>query len=363
MSTTAIVNGVIGRIERDDSRYYVDPADPTLVYDSVTTILAATNSKPWLANWTAKLAAEFAVDHHDFVGITINEASREGAIDVIKGEARRKRELKSEIGIHQHDILEALILDQPIPSVPPHLVDVEIDGESVDQDAIADGLLNFITDFGPAFEMAEATVANTALGFAGTLDLAAWFPTVRVPGKLSKGARMCLDLKTGANVDATARPQVVAYKHATEVWVDEMGNKREMPEVNLCGILHLRRSYRRGYKLIVVPPADEEFYFDQFLHCHRAFRDQDIVKTKRLTPFYPPLADGSQPLPLLEDIEGDGFGRCRKPLIDAGLEDLSDLARLSVEEAFKIKGIGKAAISACTEALRRHGLTFAGEVA
>jgi hypothetical protein len=64
---------------------------------------------------------------------------------------------------------------------------VEIDGERIDQDAIADGLLNFITGFGPVFEMAEATVADTDLGHAGTLDLAAWFPTVRVPGRLSKG--------------------------------------------------------------------------------------------------------------------------------------------------------------------------------
>jgi hypothetical protein len=361
--TDRIINGIIGRIERDDSRYYIDPADPSLVYDSVTTILSATNSKSWLQNWAAKLAAEFAVDHHHLVGITKNEASREAAIDLIKGEARRKRELKADIGTHQHDILEALILDAPIPSCPEHLVDLEIDGESVDQDAIADGLLNFISDFGPTFEMAEATVANRQYMYAGTLDLVAWFPTIRIPDNLAKGARLCLDLKTGANVDATARPQVVGYKRSDHVWVDEMGNKAPMPTVDLCGVVHLRREYRRGYKLLIVPPADEEFYFEQFLHCLEAFRDQDAVKAKRLTPFYPPLADGSQPLPLLEDIEGEGFGRCRRHLAGAGLDDLGDLAALTVAEVRSIKGIGPAAVTACTEVLRQYGLAFKAEVA
>jgi hypothetical protein len=358
-----VISGIIGRIERDDSRYYVDPADPDNVYDSVTTILSATNSKPWLAPWAAKLAAEFAAEQHEFIGQTIDVVGKDGAVDLIKGEARRKRELKADIGVHQHDILEALILDQPIPECPPHLVDLEIDGESVDQDAIADGLLNFIADFGPTFEMAEATIANTTYGYAGTLDLVAWFPTIRIPGNLAKGARLCLDLKTGERIDPTARPQVVSYKSATEVWIDEMGNKAPMPHVDLCGVLHLRSSYRRGYKLVVVPPSDESFYWLQFLHCQEAFRDQDAAKTKRLSPFYPPLEDGTQPLPLLEDIEGDGFGRYRKALLDAGLEDLSDLAALTVIQARQLKGIGPKAIECFTEVLHRYELTFKGVVA
>src|SRR4051812_14182410 len=98
-----VVNGIIGRVDRDDSRYYVDPADET-VYDSVTTVLSATNSKPLLTNWSAKLAAEFTVEQYEFIGQTIQTVNKSAAIDLIEGEARRRREPKAEIGTHQHDI-------------------------------------------------------------------------------------------------------------------------------------------------------------------------------------------------------------------------------------------------------------------
>jgi hypothetical protein len=211
--------------------------------------------------------------------------------------------------------------------------------------------------------MAEATVANRTHGYAGTLDLVAWFPTIRIPGNLAKGARLCVDLKTGANVDTTARPQVVAYKNADHVWIDEMGNKAPMPSVDLCAVLHLRSHYRRGYKLQIIQPDDEDFYFSWFLHDLDAFHDQDTAKAKRLTPFYPPLDDGSQPLPLLEDIEREGFGSCRKPLLTAGLEDLGDLAALTIVQCGQIKDIGPARVKACAEVLRGYGLSFKGEVA
>jgi hypothetical protein len=142
-----------------------------------------------------------------------------------------------------------------------------------------------------------------------------------------------------------------------------MGNKAEMPEVDLCGVLHLRQEYRRGYKLLLIDPEDEDFYFQRFVNCLTSYKDQTESKKRRLTPFYPPLADGSQPLPLLEDIEGDGFGRCRGKLVAAGLDSVSDLAELTADEVRSIKGIGPAAIDACREVMRRHSLVFKGEVA
>jgi len=359
-----IINGVIGRIERDDSRYYIDPADPDTVLDSVTSILGATTSKDViLVPWSAKIAAQYAVDHHDFIGLTIKEASRDAAVDLVKGESRRLREVKSDIGTHQHDILEALIIDEPIPDVPEHLAGVEVDGESVDQDAISDGLLNFIADFDPAFEMAEATVANPQYGYAGTLDTVAWLPTVRVPGKPSKGARMCIDLKTGTHLNDEHRPQIVSYKNATEVWVDELGNKADMPEVDLCAVLHLRREYKRGYKLYVIPTEDERYYWQWFLNARETYKSQVDAGSRRLQVFYPPLNDGSQPIPLIEDVEGFGFGKYRGPLTDYGLHDLADVAAMSVLELRNIKGIGPKAPDVIRQTLQHYGLTLAGEVA
>src|SRR3954464_11091349 len=111
-------HGIIGRFEKGDNRYYVDPANPDNVYESVTTILSATESKPQLVNWAAKLAAEFAVSHHDAIGQSIESFGADATIKLIASEAKRLRDLKADIGSHQHAILEALLLDLPIPQVP-----------------------------------------------------------------------------------------------------------------------------------------------------------------------------------------------------------------------------------------------------
>lgn len=362
--TKTVINGVIGRIDRDDSRYYIDPADADNVYDSVTTVLGATTSKDLiLVPWAAKLTATYAIDHLDFMAQVVKETSRDGAIDLLKGESRRLREVKADIGSHQHDILEALIIDERIPDVPEHLAGVEIDGEKVDQDAISDGFLNFDADFQPEYEMAEATVANPVLGVGGTLDGVAWLPNVRVPGKATKGARICFDAKTGSHIYDEHRAQIVSYKNMTEVWVDELGNKAAMPEVDICGILHVRPEYKRGYKLYVVPPKDERYYMDWFINCLATYRSQVDAKKRRLTVFYPPLADGSQPAPLIEDVDGWGFGKYRNKLLDAGLLDLADVAAFTVVELCQVKGIGPKAPDVIRETLRQFGLTLKGEVA
>lgn len=356
-----IINGVIGRIDREDSRYYIDPSDPDTVLDSVTTVLGATTGKAWLVPWAAKLTAQYAIDHLEFLGQAVKEASPEGAVSLLKGESQRLRELKAAIGTHQHDILEALIIDTPIPECPEHLVGIEIDGESVDQDAISDGLLNFIQDHDPIPEMAEATVANPGLGTAGTLDFVGWFPNIRIPGSPSKGARLCLDLKTGSHLYDEHRAQIVTYKNMTEVWVDDLGNKAPMPQVDMCGFVHLGRQYKRGYKLYVIPPDDERFYWTWFQNAYATYKSQQDAAKRRLRVFYAPLDDGSQPPALIEDVEE--LGRYRQPLIDGGLKDLTDLAAMSIVALREIKGIGAKAPDQLRIALARYGLSFNGEVA
>lgn len=339
---------VIGRVERFEGRWYVDQADPDLVYESVTAILSAANSKPWLTAWAAKLAAEFAVDHHELVGQTLTEAGHEAAVTLIKGAATRSRDMKADIGTHQHDVLEALLLDLPIPDVPEHLVDVEIEGERVDHDAISDGLLNFLTDFDVEAELAEATVANVLHGYAGTLDLIA---TLRKLGR-----RLLIDCKTGLVLDPAMNAQLAAYRRADEVWVDDMGNKVRMPQVDGCAVLHVRREYGRGYKLLEVPADDDAFAW--FLHCQQVLLDQKAQPKIKGRPLYPPLPDGSQPLPLLEDIEYEGFNRCRSALIKSGVLDLGQLAALTREQVASIKGVGPKALTAIHALLTERDLDF-----
>jgi len=268
-SEIKIINGVVGRNDDDeDRRYYIDPNDSELKYPSVTTVLGATHALDYiLTPWAAKSSAQFAVDSIGRLVDLVIDKGPEVAVKWITGEAARIRDIKREIGSHQHNILEALLLDAPIPDCPEHLIDVEIDGERVDQDVISEGLVNFLTDYSPVMEMAEATVANTIHNYAGTLDCAGFFPSIRIPGRESKGARVAVDLKTGKYMGDTARPQIVSYKSATEVWLSgpDLGQKVDMPEVDMCGVLHVRKTYKGGYKLYLIDPADEARFFAEFL--------------------------------------------------------------------------------------------------
>src|SRR5512142_1978612 len=59
----------IGRhpVQPDDgdgwSRWYPDPDDPSLQYQSVTWTISSTEWAPWLPQWAAKLASEQAAEH------------------------------------------------------------------------------------------------------------------------------------------------------------------------------------------------------------------------------------------------------------------------------------------------------------
>lgn len=374
--------GPIGRIDKDENRVYVDPSNPDVVLDSVTTVLSATEEKVQLRKWVARLTAEFAVDHQDYLATlrrerldeltqkfveefdrvansdeqsVMDKTVRDELVDFVKAEAKRLQDTASEMGTYQHDVLEALLLDLPIPNIPNHLVDVEVDGEEVDLDEISDGLLNLHIDFKMDPLLAEATVANPAAGYAGTLDLVAFLPEVQVPGKKTKGALVLIDLKCGKNLYSSMRRQLAAYEKCTEVWVDHMGNKVAMPKVDFCAVAHLRKKYERGYKLIVVPTGEVEYA--RFLRAHQVYKDLEAAGSKLGgTVLYVPLPDGSQPPPLIEDI--DSLGRARSALVKAGIRSITDLANLTKSEALALSGIADKTIIPCIDTLAANGLAF-----
>jgi len=350
--TAAPGDSVIGRVDTGDSRYYVDPADPDVVLHSVTTVLGATEAKPWLAPWEASIAARFAVDNLAAVA-ELAENDPAAAVKWIRDEAKRIRDIASDIGTHQHNVFEAILLGAQIPGVPPHLVDVEIDGERVDHEQWSEGLWQFIRDFRFVPEMAEATVANPRLGYAGTLD------AVGAVKRLGLGL---VDVKSGKHVGTSARPQLSGYDHATEVWVDHLGNKARMPRVKWRAVLHLRPEYRRGYKLRRVDddPAEWRAAWRRFRLALDLYRQQ---QGDRFTgsPLYPPLPDGSQPLPLLEDLDSDGLGRCVGPLAKVGVDSVSMLARLTARQVEAVKGIGPKSMVTLHGVLGLYGLEFAEE--
>jgi hypothetical protein len=338
----------VGRHDEASSRWYIDPADPTLAYESVTTILSNAHDKPWLAPWAAKLAAEYAVDHVYDVADLAAALGRDAAVKLLKEIAATLRNLKADTGSYVHEVIEALILGGEIPDIPEHLDGVQIDGETLDVGAIVDGFLAWRHDHQPVFEMAEATVANPMHGYAGTLDAVAWFPKMR--------KRYLIDFKTGKVLDQAMPAQLSAYRNASEVWVDRLGNKTTMPQVDGTAILHLRPEFRSGYRFREIPAGPAEFAW--FISCLRQLKHQRSQPKVMGTPLYVPLPDGSQPPIRVEDIDLDGFGRARTALVKAGVEDIAALAAMTEDGCLSLKGVGPACLDACRDALAAYGYQF-----
>ena len=352
---------VVGRFDRPGGRWYVDPLDTDREYYSVTSVLSATRHMPWLGKWEAKLAAQYAARNHDFLGTVIanEDTGVDGAIDLIKGAAGRSHNLKADVGSYIHSVIEALILDSDPPSIPDHLNGKRIpysgddDIITIDQawlDSVIMGFFYFVEDFDVEFEMAEATVVHPGNQHAGTLDFVAVLKRLRV------GTRILGDVKTGMRLGGDVNVQLAPYRYSTEVWLDNLGNRARMPKVDRAAVLHLRTTYERGYKLLQ-QPADSDAYA-KFLRRLQVVRDVDSAVKATGRPLYPAMADGSQPPPLVEDIDWPGFNPYRKPLRRAGVKDLGSLACMSEGELLAVKGIGKAAIPHVMNLLAAHGMAL-----
>ena len=339
-----IYGGDPDRHEVGENRWYTYPPTGKL-FVSVTTVLGDTKSKPWLAPWSAKLAAEHAVDNMDrFYELLQSGTAPATLIDEIKREAARQKEIKADAGKHLHAVAEALILwakspagrgsDVSLPDLPEHLVGAEYDDEPIEDviDAMVRGFMQFVTDFDPTFLAAEMTGFNPELGTAGTLDL-----IVQIRGY----GRVLIDIKSGKYLSATMPAQLAAYKRFPVVLLPNTVLV-EMPRVDLTAVLHVRKSYAKGYKLLKFKPADDAAAWNTFRRALHLFNDYEAVGNRIGEVAYPFTADGNPPLPMFEDIAG--MGRFVKPLAVYDLHTVADLAGLSDRDLLKVEGIGPKAV-------------------
>jgi len=352
---------ISGRVESlDGSHTYVHPVTGE-IFPAVGSIIGSTNDKIWKPAWSAKLGAIWTVDHLDLVNLTVKEAGPAAAVDLIKGAAARKRSFKANVGSFCHSVIETLILGGgAMPIIPEELYGEDYDGEPLTEalvDSIVDGFLNFNEDFDVDFEFSEVTVCNRRKRYAGTLDMGAVLDL-----GLMGALRLVIDAKTGAIQDWTWRVQQAAYADPdNEMWLPN-GNIIPIPTYEGAAVLHLRRDYDRGYKLRIF--TNDELVEGRaiFDRMHAVYNDQQANKDKPGRVIYPPLPDGSQPPPLIEDVDGfDGFGRCRKALLEAGHRSLPELAALTVVQARQIHGVGPKAMTAIQTVLRAYGMDFATE--
>jgi hypothetical protein len=356
--------GVVDTNEHDGSRWYTDPSDSNIRYQSVTWTIGSTQSAPWLMAWAAKLAAEQACEHWAEIGDLAASAGWPAAVAWLKDEAKRQRDLAAEVGTWHHDVLEALLLDASIPDPPKWILgrrlqtggeDLVITQETLDR--WAEGILNFVTDYRLTPIMAESTVCNPIEGYAARVDLGAEFPGYGLG---------LVDMKTG-QPRTSVMAQLTAQMHATEVWLP-LGDRIEMPRFEWGAVLHLRQVWERGYKLRRVPTGLEQWAWFRAAN--------DLLKMREAQPdlerlaMYPPefAEDGSVArFPVTPMIEDTGL-RCARALRNAGLTWVHELAAYDVADIASdtkrkmgIKGVGPKAIEALRGLLADHDLTFADE--
>ena len=323
-------------VERPSGRWYPDPEDPDRFYPSVTTVISASQGKPWLAAWTAKLAAEYAVAHHALIGEVLAGADGpEAAVGLIKDAANRARDLASNRGTLIHDLAEALARDLPLPELPD---------DDLGAAGLADALVSFFVDHDPQILHAETTVYSRKYRYAGTLD--GIFRLPRIPGS----PVAAVDVKTGTRPDPSdVAMQLAGYRRADRLLLRN-GMLGDLPEIDATFMLHLRPD--GSYQLL--PVDSGEAHFQALLVALRLFWHRDSTGRRA---FGRPVHIAGQPIPV-GDVEG--VSRWRKPLADAGLTTLQQVAALVAERGVQAlavwPGIGPAALDAVRAALTAYGL-------
>lgn len=364
----------------DGNRHYTHPITGELLV-SVTTVLSATENKaPYLTPWSARLAAEFAVTNLAMLLKLVNEKGETAAVDLVKDQAKRLRELKADAGSYVHEVAEALILwaaspegtgrDIALPTLPEHLIDTDYDGEPLEQvvDWMIEGFTNFVAAFNPEFVAAEMAVYNRNLGVAGTLDIiitlrdVALTPDGRLIAAPGNVLVLCVDIKTGRILDVTAREQLAAYRRMLEALMP-MGDVVPMPATDAVAVLHLRPEHTDGYRLMPIAPAEDAVAWNRFRRAVEIQTGRAAVHQKPGKVAYPLREDGTMPAPRIADLDGEGYGRALAPLIKAGLTDLDDVALLTSGQLLEIKGIAAKTSATVRRMLTDYNLTLADETA
>ena len=199
-------------------------------FPSVTSVLGTALAKPGLTSWAAREAAEFAVAHLGLLGTLDADA----AVDLVRGAPWRHRDRAADLGSLLHEVVEARLLGVEPPEVG--------DEHRPRVAALDDWLARWSPD---EVLCAEVTVYSRRHGYAGTLDM-----LVRRAGET-----WLLDVKTGKAVYSEVALQLAAYRHAEFVGAPS-GQELPVPEVDRCGVLHLRQ---RSWELVPVDVGDDEW--------------------------------------------------------------------------------------------------------
>ena len=362
-----------------DEDHYTYPPTGAL-FTRVSRILSSTENEGYLSGWYATMGAKFAVDHIAEITAMIAAGKRDDAIALIAGQAPQITRLKSDTGTYIHDVVERLVIYQwtrgragamlTLPELPEHLRGQEYDDIPLElvADEMTAGFFQFVGDWNPEFLAAEMTVYNPDLQVAGTLDMIIRLRDVAIsadgkdlvyaPGKFLD---LCVDTKTGKYYKKRFRSQLAAYRRMKQARMPG-GDLVSMQRTDAAAILHLRHTYKNGYRLMLVSGRDEAAGWNQFKRrCQIYFADKGLPE-KPGRVIYPPGPGGVMPSPLVADLDGEGFGRAITPLVREFGDGvtLADVASFTRPEILEVKGIGDKLADVAADMLDSRGLSFAG---
>jgi len=250
---------------------------------SVTTLLGQGCPKPGLMFWAANITAQDAMDNLPYlIGASLHPDQREAAYDWLRKGHVRKKEERGDLGTAVHDIVEALVLDSPLP-------------ESVladpDMAPYLENFLQFVKDWEVTFEASEMVVANYTHGYAGRLDYMFYSPPIAGLLKVPPVTLFMGDTKTGGELDEKgvypeAGLQMAGYRRAEMCWMRD-GSKVPMPMTHSTGIvLHLRPE---GVRVMPLNCGDD--MFEAFLDVYKVAEFERVLsKTVVGAPLVLPTA-------------------------------------------------------------------------
>lgn len=244
------------------------PDEPTRVLPGVTGVLRALD-KPAIVPWAQRITAEAAVDNRDKIEEWVQLGGRDGAVELLRNSATRKRDEAADIGSQVHALADALVKGQPV--------------------AIAEEIAPFvyayqawIEAFQPTFLAVEEMVCGD--GYAGTLD------SIAVIG----GSTWLLDIKTSAKgpFRETAL-QLAAYGNAQFIGRMHDTNKYEIPPIEQYGVIKVRPE---GAELVPFDVREDTYQvFRNVLEVSRWFKGPATTVVQQ--PVGPALLHFPEPVP------------------------------------------------------------------
>lgn len=250
--------GAVNTVKRGGSRFYVNPDRPNVSVPGVTSIIGML-PKPFLQQWSAKMAAELAVDSIDILPDMISR-DRDGAVAYVKGAAYRYTNTRAKVGSEAHDLFERMIRGERITRAKPDL------------EPYRRHFQEFLDAVQPKLISAEDVVWSDTHSYAGSSDaiLEVLLDDRNRPSMAGQPVTLITDWKTSKDLHAEVALQLSAYANADRL-IDTDGRSGAMPEIHGGAALHITED---GWEFRPVNIGPE--VFEVFCALRRVFEwDRD----------------------------------------------------------------------------------------